>query len=152
MVDAPKVVPLREQAAQSPLLEGQLSAPSLDGGGNGPDMPGMNERLAKLEGAFEGLRTAIEGLRHAQNMIIGTVLGVGGILAAFIIGFGVYSLQRMDNVQRDVSALPSQISAEMRDITKTLAESITAAKQMPPQVILIPAPQLPQPTPTAPKP
>lgn len=108
----------------------------LDGGGGNSHPPEMMERLAKLEGAFEGLKMAIEGLRHSQNMMAGAITLVG----AFVIGFGVYTLQRIDTLDSKVANLPSQISSDLRDITKTLATSITATKQTPPQVILVPAP------------
>jgi hypothetical protein len=97
---------------------------AVDGGSGGPLEPGMSERLAKLEGAFEGLKMALEGLRHSQNMMITTVLGVGAILLAL----GVYTLQRID-------ALP----AEFERLNMTLTSAITASKQnAAPQVIVVP--------------
>jgi hypothetical protein len=39
-----------------------------------------------------------------------------------------------------MTELPSRISADLRDITRTLAESITAARQTLPQVIVVPVP------------
>jgi hypothetical protein len=126
------------------LIDRQISKAlddrGLTGGGGGdvPHLPNMSERLGKLE-------SAVESLRHGQNWTLGAI----AILSAFIIGFGVYSLQRMDSISDKVSALPLQISADLRDLTKTLAETITAAKQQPPQVILMPAPpqQTSRPTP-----
>lgn len=87
----------------------------------------MGERLARLEGALDGLR------RH-QDFVLAAI----ALLAALMIGFGVYGLQRIDAVDARVSALPGQISADLRDISRTLAASITAAKQSPPAVIYIP--------------
>lgn len=108
--------------------------PALAVGGGGPHDTGMfDERIGRLEGA-------VEGLRHSQNLTIGATVGVGAILAAVVVGFGIYTLQRVDALADKVNALPGQISAELRDITKTLAESITAAKQAPPQIIVLPAP------------
>jgi hypothetical protein len=52
----------------------------------------------------------------------------------------LYGISRIDSLNDRVNALPNQISGDLRDITKTLAESITAAKQQPPQVILMPSP------------
>jgi hypothetical protein len=106
-------------------------------GGGPPRGPTMSdERLGKLEGE-------IEGLKHGQNIMIGGV----GLVAAFVIGFGVYTLTRVDQVgdrvdklSDKVNELPEKISSELRDITKTLAEVITAVKQT----------QQPQPPPPAP--
>jgi hypothetical protein len=88
-----------------------------------------DERIGRLEGA-------IDGLRHAQNLTIGAVGILGAFIAIFtavVIGLGVYELQRIDQLNDKVSALPGQISAELRDLTKTLAATITAARQPAPQ-------------------
>jgi len=53
---------------------------------------------------------------------------------------------RIDRLAEKVDALPDKINANLRDLTNTLANSITAARSGPPQVILLPAPQLPAPT------
>jgi hypothetical protein len=105
-----------------------------------------SERIGRIEGE-------ISGLKHGQNMTLGG-LGLVGALAAVVVaavvGFGIYELQRIDQVgdrltalNDKVNELPGKISAELRDVTKTLAESITAAKQQP-QIILMPQPQLQQ--------
>lgn len=118
------------------IIAEKLEVPSgqttEDGGSS--YMSDMKERLAKLEGI-------VEGLARTQEFTLVAVIGVGAILAAFIIGFSVYGLQRFDQLSDKVSDLPAKISSDLRDITKTLAESITAAKQQPPQVIIMPAPQ-----------
>jgi hypothetical protein len=91
-----------------------------------------DERIGRLEGA-------IEGLRHAQNLTVGVV----AVFAAVMIGLMVYTLQRIDQLSDRVADLPGKISADMRDLTKTLADTITAARQPAP---LPPLPQLaPQP-------
>ncbi len=104
--------------------EPEESGPSGPAGPSDTDV--MKERLARLEGAFEGLKLAIDGLRHSQNMTLTAVMGVGVILA----GIGIYILQRVD-------ALPG----EFEHMNQTLSAAITAAKQAPPEVILMPAPQ-----------
>jgi len=91
-------------------------------------MSNAGERLARLEGEFSGLKAAIEGVRHAQNMTMG-LMGIG---FAIVIGFGIYTLQRIDN-----------LPAEFERLNQMLSSAITATKQQPPQVILIPAPSLP---------
>jgi hypothetical protein len=109
------------------------------GGGNGPQLQMSDERIGRLEGAMEGLK-------HSQNVMLGAI----GLLVAIVVGLGVYGITRLDQLSDRVNSLPGQIGAELRDITRTLAESITAAKQQPPQVILLPA--VPQQTPTPPQP
>jgi hypothetical protein len=46
------------------------------------------------------------------------ILDVGSVCRG-LIGISVCSTQRIDNFSDRVSALPSQISSELRDITKT---------------------------------
>lgn len=107
---------------------------STDGGDNQvPD--DMNTRIVKLE-------VAVKGLRDSVNI----VLAVVGLLMLVLL----YGISRIDTLNDRVNALPGQISGDLRDITKTLAESITAAKQQTPQVILMPAPV--QQAPVAPAP
>lgn len=96
------------------------------GGNDGAD---MNERIGRLEGA-------IEGLRHSENLVLGVIVFVGALL----IGLGTYSLTRVDQLNDKIVAVPAQVSADMRDLTKTLAATITASKQQAPQVILLPTP------------
>jgi hypothetical protein len=107
----------------------------------------MRERIARMEGEARSLR-------RIQDLTLAAVLGVGAILAAFIIGFGFYTFQKVDLISDRVNDLPNKISSELRDITRTLAASITAAKQQPPQVILMPPTTTggTQPSPEQPKP
>src|SRR5947208_360774 len=70
----------------------------------------MSERLAKLEGQ-------VDGLRSTQEFTLVAVIGVGAILAAFLIGFSLYGLQRIDQLGEKTSAVPNQISVDLRDIT-----------------------------------
>lgn len=101
-----------------------------------------DERIGRIEGE-------ISGLKHSQNMMlggVGLVVAMLAIVAGVVVGFGIYELQRIDQVSKEVGDLPGKISGDLRDITKTLSEAITAAKQAPTQVIMVPAP-LPPPTP-----
>jgi hypothetical protein len=130
---------LQRQLAQQKAAFERETETMNKGGGSGPHDPDMSdERIGRLE-------EAVEGMRHSQNLTIGATVGVGAILAAFVIGFGIYILQKVDTLDDKVNKLPAQISSDIRDITKTLAEVITATKQQPPQVILMPAPSAPTP-------
>jgi outer membrane murein-binding lipoprotein Lpp len=138
------------------ILRGPWGVVPIDTRGPGGDgvPPDMGEGLGRLEGAREGLR-------HSQNLVIGAAF----LVALILVGLGIYELQRIDQlsdridqlsdrigqVSTRVTNLPGQISGDLRDLTKTLAESITAAKQTPPQVIRVPAPaRAPTLTPTIP--
>jgi hypothetical protein len=125
---------LRRQLAQQRAAAEQQGHGSGGGGPIGYDM--SDERIGRLEGA-------VEGLRHSQNMLAGLI----ALVAAFVIGFGIYTLQKIDGLDDKVNKLPGQISSDIRDITKTLAEVITATKQQTPQVILMPPPSPPAPKP-----
>jgi hypothetical protein len=96
----------------------------------------LAERLARVE-------AAIEGLRHSQNLTIAATVGVGAILAGFIIVFGIYGLQRIDAVDSKIDQKFDTLSAWMADesartrqdlvgIATAIANSITAARQMQP--------------------
>ena len=116
------------ERGQRELQEVEESNPQENRTGTG-DPPGttgaiaMNECLARLEGAFDSVK------------IVLTV-----IVAVMIGGFAFLGVQvtRIDGkvsaLSEQVSGLPDKINANMRDLTKTLAEVITASKQMPPQV------------------
>jgi hypothetical protein len=105
-------------------------------GGGPPDMTSdSNERISRLEGA-------LDGLRHNQTMLLAAV----GLVLTVLLGFGFYGMNRFDRTDNRIEELPGKISSDIRDITRTLSEAITASKQQAPQVILLPAPQQPQQT------
>jgi hypothetical protein len=111
---------------------GASSGGSSDGGGS-PPLTGLAERIARLE-------AAIEGLRHSQNLTIGATAAIGGILAAMIIGFGVYSLQRIDQTQEAISREAAATRKELVGVATAIANSITAARQVQPAIVVIPSP------------
>jgi hypothetical protein len=97
-------------------LGGGSGGPS---GGDGPSAGiGLAERIARLE-------AAIEGLRHSQNLTIGATAAIGGILAAMIIGFGVYSLQRIDQTQESISREAAATRQDLVGVATAIANSIS---------------------------
>jgi hypothetical protein len=149
MADEPDLTLLRKRLAEAEALAKQ--AP-IEGGGGPPHVPPMNppdERIGRLEGD-------VSGLKQSQNIMLGGLAVLAGLIAIVVgavVGFGIYQLQkidqtgdRIDKVSDRVAELPGKISADLRDITRTLADAITAAKQAPTQVIMVPTP-LPPPTP-----
>jgi len=133
-------------------------------GGNGVDPPGeeeddilMRERLAKMEQAHESTKASHALLLSSVALVSAAFLAVLAILAAFQV-FSFQSVQsldakisaRSDAIENKVDTLPSKLADEFRamraDIsaqTSAIANSITAARQVPTQVILVPAPQPP---------
>jgi hypothetical protein len=119
VIDTVSVEFLRRQRREASQTK-EIAAHSAGGPPEGPVM--SDERLGKLEGA-------VEGLRHAQNLTVGIV----AVFAAIMIGVAVYTLQRIDQISDRVAELPGKIGTDMRDLTKTLADTITAARQPVPQ-------------------
>lgn len=122
-------VPLEKAAVPNSLGTGS-------GGNDGTD--DMTQRVAKMEGA-------LDGLRHNQAITFSAV----ALVSAIVIAVSSYSLVKIGALEARVNELPGKISAELRDINDTLAQAITASKQTPPQVILIP-PSAITPAPKAP--
>jgi hypothetical protein len=92
----------------------------------------LTMRVAKIEGAVGPLQWMLAFLAA----IVLAALAFLGDQITHVDG-------RVEALQTKVDALPGQISSDLRDITKTLAEAITASKQQPPQVILVPTPAPP---------
>ncbi|HEV7877565.1 hypothetical protein [Bradyrhizobium sp.] len=116
------------------LEEARRKERSTPPGGRGegpPEMP--NDRVSKLEGAMDGLR-------HNQTILLGAV----GLVLTVLIGFGFFGMNQLNQLNARVNELPAKVGADIRDLTKTLSEAITASKQQPPQIILMPTPQIPQ--------
>jgi hypothetical protein len=95
---------------------------------SGPTDGTLGERLARLEGVVEGLRDSVEGVRHGQNLFM-ALAGIGMALIIAVVG---YAITRIDN-----------LPADFERMNQTLSQAITASKQQPPQVILVPAPASP---------
>lgn len=129
-----------------PSLPPPVSGETRGGGPGGPSgggpPPGIDlaERIARVE-------AALEGLRHSQNLTIGAI----GALAAFVIGFGVYGLQRVDQIQQSISREAAATRQELVGVATAIANSITAAREMQPPVVVVPSPS-PSPAPSAPSP
>jgi hypothetical protein len=103
-------------------------------GGSGPPPPtDLAERIARLE-------AAIEGLRHSQNLTVGATATVGAILIAL----SVYGLQRIDQTRESISREASATRQELVGVATAIANSITAARQMRPPVVVVPVPSTPK--------
>lgn len=116
------------------LLDQQIKRHLEDmGSGGGHDGTGdLGERVARLEGVFEAFKNTVEGLRHSQNLVVAIV----SLLALVVIGVGVYGMQRIDQLtdriaqtNDRISEVPGKVSDDVRNLTQTLATTITAARQ-----------------------
>ena len=108
----------------------------------------MGDRVSRLEGALDWVKVTIA---------VTTAVAIGGV--AFIgaqlvrVDGRVSALSdKVSILSEKVDALPERVSANLRDLTNTLAQAILASKQTPPQVVLLPAPQIPAPQQPAPRP
>lgn len=115
--------------------------PSLDGSGGGSHPQAMGEeRLAKLEGAYDALKVV-------RPMTV-TVISV--FLAALVFVLGVLATQQYE-LARKVDGIPQVLREEFRAMraemaaqTSAIANSITATRQMQPQpMVVIPPSQTP---------
>ena len=134
------------QRQQASVLQDKV-AEFGGGGGSGPHMPDMDNRLGQVEGELRGLK---------QAQIIG--FSAVGIVVAALVGLGVLTFNRIDRLSDRVdrlgeqtAAIPDKIKNDLLTLTKTLADVITASRQQAPQVILMPAPQGQPAPPPAPK-
>jgi hypothetical protein len=123
-----RIARLQQQAGETVSIIGR------DDGNQPPprEPPMSDDRIGRLEGI-------VEGLRHGQTL---TLTALGFVLA-LVIAFGVYGVKRMDDLNEKMGSIPGQISRDVRDLTNALSAAITASKQQPPQVILMPQSVIP---------
>jgi hypothetical protein len=127
-------------------------AERLEGaGGTIAQIAQLDTRVAKIEGAHDGMK-------HGQ---IG-VLTVGGIMAAVAFGvlaFQIFSFQKLDGLDTKIDAGVREVRAEIREEfrafrteiaaqTNAIANLIVSVRQAPPSMIYMPA--APQQIPAAP--
>jgi hypothetical protein len=134
---------MKEPAVSTEFLRRKIAELDSRGGGGGlpPESPigggeeppqrlsGVLERVNRLEGTFEGYKLVLAAV---VTIFVGATAFLG-VQATRLDG-------KISNLTEQVNTLPARINADIRDLTRTLADSITAAKQTPPQVILLPAP------------
>lgn len=111
------------------------SEPTLPKGGGGGTYGGMGNGT-DIDTRIKAVESAVDSVRHSQNVTLG-VLGLAVTVGIFGLG---YLLNRVDQVSDNVAALPSQISSDLQELTRTISGSITATRSalQQPQVIVIP--------------
>lgn len=106
----------------------------------------IDARLARVEGALEGLRASIDGTRWVIGIV--AVIMIGGFS---FLGFQLNRLEgRADRIESAIAGIPARLSdefhamrSEMAAQTTAIANSITATRQAqppPPQIIVVPSP------------
>lgn len=129
--------------------------PAGGGGGTTDDM--IEAKLARLERRLEG----IEGDQRTHfRWTLGTLFAVVSsffALASLVLVSTTILLGRIDRiddklarVDERVTEMPGKMTQGMLEVNRTLSDAITAAKQQPAQVILLPAPS-PTQTPAPPR-
>ncbi len=96
----------------------------------------MNARLAKIEATVEGYKLLLA-------IIVSVMIGGFAFLGVQVTRLEGKITQiegKISQVSSEVEALPGRINSSLTDLTRTLAGAITAAKQTPPQVILMAPP------------
>src|SRR4051812_43687050 len=120
---------------QSEVLRGMAVADTTTTGGDGSGM--LESRLARLEGLVEGVRTSL-------TITFSAVPRAGGLVLAFgwwtVIRIDVWAA-KIGDLNTKVDQLPAKITSDLLALVPTLSQAIPAAKQPPPQIILMPAPQ-----------
>lgn len=116
-----------------------VATEALRGGGSGPYDPGMDTRVAKLEGAQDGIK-------QSQSILIMSVMGLGALvfaLAGMMVTLQVFTFSRVDQVEAKVDALSARVDAlpakladeframraDMTAQTNAIANAITATRQ-----------------------
>jgi hypothetical protein len=125
-------------------LIASAASPVLKSGGPGGTSGGMDEgRLTKLEGIFDGFRTVPQ--------LAVTALGIAMGALAIVVTIAIFQFNslggRIADLTDKVDAIPRQLTEEFRAMraesaaqTSAIAQSITAARQMQPQVVVVPTP------------
>lgn len=96
---------------------------------SGSTFNGMMERLAKLEGGYDGLK-------HGHIVTI----TAAGLVSALLLGSVLYLASKVDRLGDQVAEVPAKVSAELQRMNQTLLQAVSASKEQPPRVILYPAP------------
>ena len=124
----------RSEPAETATVSVTPPQKTIDGGSGEAHLSAMQERLARLEGAFDGIKVVMAIM---MTMMIGGVAFLGVQVTRADSKLSGLS-EQVTVLSERVTALPGQINANMRDLTKTLAEVISASRQSPPQIVVMP--------------
>lgn len=106
----------------------------------------INNRLTRLEGGWSTFQ-------FASGIVSAVVVGMMAVLIGGMALLLTVQLSTQSDVKalaEKVEALPDRINSNLMELNRTLSQAITASKDQPPQVILVPAPQVQPPAQTTP--
>ena len=115
----------------------------------------MNERIAGVETRLIGVEKEVSALHRLTNWQMWAL----ALFAAIVVAGFAHLSTRIDRVDdklgalsENVAALPDRINANLLELNRTLAESITAARsaEQPPAPIVIQVPRWPDDSPPKP--
>jgi hypothetical protein len=146
------------------IAETADSAGTGGGDGDPPDMSEIGGRLSKLEGAYDALKVVRPMTLVVISLVLAVMIGgfafVGTQLASVGGQVGRLDAKIDANAQRletkidastaklndKLDAIPQRLAEEFRAMraemsaqTSAIANAVTAARQTPPQVLLVPA-------------
>lgn len=127
-----------------PNDDGGASSGGADPPNIPPMGPGDHDRITKLEAQYDTLKV----VRPMTIAVISIFLAAVALSYTVLIGQLSSLSSRVDAIPTVLREEFGRMRAEMAAQTSAIASSITAAKQTPPQVIFMPAPQ---PAPEPPK-
>ncbi|UFS77189.1 hypothetical protein LPB73_07375 [Tardiphaga sp. 37S4] len=122
-------------------IEQQQSSPPLKSGGGDGTFTDMDD------GRLKAIDTRLNSIESEQRThfrwTVTIALALGGLVAtssAFLMTRVDRVEDRLTRLEGSVNDLPGRLSTSLNQINQTLFQAISAAKQSPPQVILMPAP------------
>jgi hypothetical protein len=140
-----------------------------DGEGGTPGMSDISGRLSKLEGGFDVLKVLISVMAavmlggfaflgtqtaHLETKIEGNTQRLNDKIDANyaslntkLDGYETKLNHKLDSIPQRLAEEFRAMRAEMSAQTAAIASAVTAAKQVPPQVLLVPAPAIDAPAP-----
>lgn len=132
----------RAELANHQRLEGG------DGGGHIGDVK-MTDRIGKVEIEVATIKGALDWAKLIATIVLGVMLAGFSLLAALTFNAGNRSDASASKLEAQIAGVSAKIADEFRaqrqeqaaQIT-AISNAITAAKQQPPQVLLVPAPVL----------
>lgn len=144
---------VRDDLAQLRLIRNQ-NAEALKSGDGGSTFDGMDS-----DSRFDKIDSRLGAIEAEQRIHLRWTLTVALALAGLIATSSAFLMTRVDRVEdrlsrleASVNELPGKISGNLAQINQTLFQAITASKQTPPQVILLPSAETPAPPKTDQKP
>lgn len=116
-----------------------------------PHDPNMDERIARLEGAHDGVK-------QSQNILVMSVMGLAALVvavAAIVVTLQIQTKSEVGAVAAKVDALPESIGSAVRESNRAFSDALGAAiqatRQQAPAVIVLPPGSQPIPPGQSPK-